>query len=270
MPTPKRPSPRKPRRKRSENLDLQRMRRLLKAMTRCSRATRDAATRARLGTEVPALLDMRGGDVLVLSSVTPAMRLLADAQPSRKSAHSRTTSASTLAVQLGLASGIALRAREQRRRALVAVFAEVADRNAWRDALTLSSQYKLPLLFFLFSRNSALETLLADANSAGVASMIVDAADSVAVYRVCQEAQLRARMGDGPAFITACLPRASARPNPLASLRAFLEQHQYPIHEWEKAISRRTRRPAAKSRGRRRSKKSPKLDFPVHVITLKR
>ena len=270
MPKPKSSRSPKPRRKRSENLDLQRMRRLYEAMTRGSLASRNASARARLGTEVPALLEMRGGDIVVISRVTPAMQLLGGAQAPRKNS-GKPAAASTLAVQLGLASGIALRARDDGRRALVAVFAEIADRGAWRDALTLASERKLPLLFFLFSRGPGLETLLADANAAGVASMLVDASDSVAVYRVCQEAQLRARMGDGPAFVIAHLPHASVRPDPLGALRAFLAEHKYPLDEWQSAASRRARRrPLTKSRSRKRRKKSPRLDFPVHVITLKR
>jgi hypothetical protein len=260
----------RPRRKRSENLDLQRMRRLYEAMFRSSRATRDAIARARLGTEVPALLELRGGDVLVLSRVTSTMRLLAGALPSLSSNHTRLkASASALAVQLGLASGIALRARHESRRALVAVFAEVADRNAWQDALRLASAHKLPLLFFLFARGAGLDRLLADANAAGVASMIVDAADSVAVYRVCQEAEVRARMGDGPAFIIGHLPTASARPDPLASLTTFLREHAYPVDEWEAAASRRARRTSGKTR-KKRSTKAAGSDLPYHVITLRR
>lgn len=261
----------KPRRKRSENLDLQRMRRLYEAMLRCSRSGRAPAARARLGTEVPALLELRGGDIVVLSRVTPATQLLAGAQPARVVANGRGASDSVLAVQLGLASGIALRAREEKRRVLVAVFAEIAGRDVWRDALTLASERKLPLLFFLFSRGPGLETLIADANAAGVASMIVDAADSVAVYRVCQEAQLRARMGDGPAFVIAHLPHGSVRPDPLGFLRTFLQEHKYPVDEWQSALSQRSRRNSgAKSRGRKRGSKSQRLDFPVHVITLRR
>jgi hypothetical protein len=258
----------RPRRKRSENLDLQRMRRLYEALLRCSRATRDLATRARLGTEVPALLEMRGGDVLVLSRVTATMRLLAGATAPSSAQSNRSSSA--LAVQLGLASGIALRARQESRRALVAVFAETSDRDAWRDALLLASARKLPLLLFLFARGSGLERLLADANAAGVASMIVDAADSVAVYRVCQEAQLRARMGDGPAFIIGHLPTSSARPDPLASLTTFLREHAYPVDEWQAVASRRIRRSSGKSRGKKRRAKAGTIDVPFHVITLRR
>jgi hypothetical protein len=268
MPTTKTP---KPRRKRSENLDLERMRRLYEAMTRCSRAVRDSAARARLGTEVPALLEMRGGDVVVLSRVSPAMQLLAGAQPPRKPA-TIAAPASLLAVQLGLASGIALRMRDEQRRGLVAVFADNADRNAWRDALSLASERKLPLLFFLISRDSGLETLLADANAAGVAPTIVDASDSLAVYRVCQEAQMRARTGDGPAFSICYLPRVSARPDPLASLRTFLAEHKYPLDEWQSSLARRTarRRVSRKPRGKKRRTKSPTVTSPVHVLTIRR
>lgn len=263
--------PAKPKRKRSENLDLQRMRRLYEAMLRCSRATRDAVARARLGTEVPALLELRGGDVLVLSHVSSTMRLLAAAEAQRRAPTARSNgTASALAVQLGLASGIALRARQERRRAIVAVFAEGPDRNAWRDALRLASQGRLPLLFFLLSRSPRLERLVADANAAGVAAMIVDAADSVAIYRVCQEAQLRARMGDGPAFIVGCLPRASARPDPLASLHTFLREHAYPVDEWHEAFSRRARRTAGQRRVGKSRAKASAMELPFHVITLRR
>ena len=262
------PKPARPRRKRSENLDAQRMHRLYEAVIRCSRATRDRADRARLGAEVPAILDLKGGDVLVTVRVTPSLRLIGSAEePHTLRAKTRR---STLPVQLGVAAGIALRGCDERRRALVTVFAEDADRDAWRDALLLASRRKLPLIFFLFSRDAGLDRLLADANQAGVASMIVDAADSVAVYRVCQEAQLRARMGDGPAFIIAHLPTPSSRPDPLASLTAFLRQHKYPVDDWDSAISRRLRRATAK-RGKAKSRaKTPKLDLPLHVIRLHR
>jgi hypothetical protein len=213
---------------------------------------------------------MRGGDVLVLSRVTSTMRLLADATATPTARTARANgSASALAVQLGLASGIALRARQESRRALVAVFAEVSDRDAWRDALLLASTRKLPLLFFLFARGSGLERLLADANATGVASMIVDATDSVAVYRVCQEAQLRARMGDGPAFIIGHLPGGSARPDPLASLTAFLREHAYPVDDWKATASRRARRSSGKSRRNKRRTKAT-INHPFHVITLRR
>jgi TPP-dependent pyruvate/acetoin dehydrogenase alpha subunit len=272
MPTPKTPKPAKPRRKRSENLDVQRMRRFYDAMLRCSRASRNGQARATLGTEVPALLDLRGGDILVVSRATAAIDLLSSGAPRRKPDAQTASTPSLLAVQLGLASGIALRAREERRRALVVVFAEVADRNSWRDALALASERKLPLLFFLFARGSGLDTLLADANAAGVASMIVDAADSVAVYRVCQEAQLRARMGDGPAFIIGHLASRGARPDPLASLREFLTDHKYPVDEWHAASSRRAarRKPSGKTKRKKRRTKSASASSPFQIITIRR
>ena len=260
----------KPRRKRSENLDLQRMRRLYDAMQRCSAASRNGRGRAALGTEVPALLDLRLGDVVVTPEVTPALRILAGAQPLRRKQKVRLAPASGLAVQLGVASGIALHARQERKRALVTIFADVADRNAWRDAIHVAAQRKLPMLMFLLTRGSGLERLIADANAAGVASMLVDAADSVAVYRICQEAHLRARMGDGPAFVIGYLPRAAA--NPLRSLAEFLREHKYPVDQWEAAASRRSRRKAAKPRSTRtkNSRKKPLPDLPFHVITVRR
>ena len=273
MPTPTTPKPAKPRRKRSENLDLQRMRRFYDAMLRCSRASRNAKARATLGSEVPALLDLRGGDILVSSRATAAIDLLSGRAAERRKADTQPVATpSLLAVQLGLASGIAFRAREERRRALVVVFAEVDDRNAWRDALTLASERKLPLLFFLFSRGSGIDTLLADANAAGVASMFVDAADSVAVYRVCQEAQLRARMGDGPAFIIAHLASPSARPDPLASLREFLTDHKYPVDEWQSAAARRSsrRKPSGKVKRKKRRTKSASVSSPFQIIAIRR
>jgi hypothetical protein len=269
MPKPK-PAPR---RKRSENLDIQRMRRLYDAMQRCSRAARNVTTRAALGTQVPALLELRGGDVLVLSRMNSTIDLLTGTQPQKRLRPTRRSfaSSSTLAVQLGVASGIALRAREERRRAVVAVFAEASDRDAWRPALQVASARKLPMMFFLLSRARAPERLLADANAAGVASMLVDAADSVAVYRVCQEAQLRARMGDGPAFIVGYLPRSSARPDPLGSLVAFLREHKYPLDDWQAAISRRgSRRPARKRRAAKTRRRQPRIDLPFEIITLRR
>jgi len=252
----------KPRRKRSENLDLERMRRLYHAMLRCSRATRNSTARMRLGTEVPALLDLRGGDLLVTSEITPAIQLLAGG---RQPLHVRLTptSASSLPVQLGVASGIAFRARAERSKALVTVFANAADRASWRESLRVAAEHKLPALFFLFS-SAGVEQLVADAQAAGVASMMVDASDSVAVYRICQEAQVRARMGDGPAFIAAYAPRSSARTNPLQTLAAFLREHKYPVDEWETGSSRRSvsrRRPA---RGRAAT------TLPFHVITIQR
>src|SRR3974390_3212026 len=97
---------------RTENLDLNRMRRLYRAALLCSRATRNGAGRAVIGTEVPAMLDLRPGDVIGTPQITPAMQLLAGAEPPRPGQESSSGSGSALAVQLGLASGIALRARQ--------------------------------------------------------------------------------------------------------------------------------------------------------------
>ena len=253
------PSSGKPRRKRTENLDLHRMRRLYLSMLRCSRATGNRVARSRLGTEVPALLDLRRGDLVVTTQMTPAVQLLAGGRMPRRG--SSASSSGSLPVQLGIAAGIALRARGEGRKALVTLFADGADGAAWRDSLGFAAAHKLPALFFLFSRNSALDQLVADANAASVASMVVDASDAVAVYRVCQEAQVRARMGDGPAFVAAYLPRNPARTNPLHALASFLREHKYPVDDWKTPKPRR---------GATRGRRGDGPDSPFHVITVRR
>ena len=255
-----------PRRKRSENLYVQRMRRLYDATLRCARALRgrDAAV---LGTEIPALLDLRSGDRVVTSRITAAMRLLAGAEPDRRAKRpQKRNGPDSIGTQLGVALGLAVEAREQRSKTLVAVFAEQYSAAAWRSAFAVAAENKLPMLLFLVSGDRSLDAAVRDAYDAGIASMAVDATDAIAVYRVCQEAQARARIGDGPAFIACSMAAGSARHNPVEFLTRFFRQHQYAVDDWKRQLA--SGNGTSASRGRK-ARTTAAANVPIHILTMR-
>jgi 2-oxoisovalerate dehydrogenase E1 component len=112
-------------------------------------------------------------------------------------------STSTLAVQLGIANGVAL-ANKQRKNGNIAVAftGHVASSlDSWHEALKFAGTHKLPILFVSPSGEGPEEDLSAKAQPYGYPCIPVDGADVVAVYRVAFESIARIRQGGGPTLI---------------------------------------------------------------------
>ncbi len=111
--------------------------------------------------------------------------------------------------RLQLAMGAAAALRVQAQRGLVMAYVEsgTVSPAAWKQLLGIAGRADLPLVLMLLPAVSAAsrkqsQGILSDrAQTWGVPGMPVDAADSIALYRVMQESALRARSGDGPALI---------------------------------------------------------------------
>jgi hypothetical protein len=103
-------------------------------------------------------------------------------------------------------AGMALKAAAAQGVALAYAGLEELSAAEWKRLLGVMGQEGLPLVFMVLPGESKvdLETLAAKAAGSGDAAVPVipvDAGDAVAVYRVAQEAMVRARAGGGAAVI---------------------------------------------------------------------
>ncbi|MGB6973317.1 MAG: thiamine pyrophosphate-dependent enzyme [Terracidiphilus sp.] len=117
------------------------------------------------------------------------------------------------AAQLHLANGAAFALKPQANKPLVVALcgSGAAPDEAWQQALDFAGAHTLPILFLCLSQasdaaalaeaNAHFDQLFTLAGSARVPTIVVDAQDAVAVYRVASESISRARLRRGPTLI---------------------------------------------------------------------
>lgn len=159
-------------------------------------------------------------------------------------------------VELALGSALALKA--QQRQGVVAVFIphNSLSHAAYRRLLKPAAKFELPVIFIVLPRTTGKgdsEAVIARvAGRSGVPGIPVDAADSVALYRVVQESLGRTRGGDGPVLIE-CIRwkttgmKTSALPSdPIDHLQNFMTGRKIATPGWfktaESAAARRLKR----------------------------
>lgn len=166
--------------------------------------------------------------------------------PLREGATSRPPSFATSLPRLSVAAATARGAQAASRGLVLALFETAAREPAWPEALSWAQTERLPLVFACtedFSRPSrtpraAADTVTPDAltrlcRKLSLPILAVDGEDAVAVFRVMQEAALRARSGLGPSLIHAAVnlrdPQVSSARPPLARLRQYMKARNIPL-----------------------------------------
>lgn len=167
-------------------------------------------------------------------------------------------------VEFALGSALALKA--QQRQGVVAVFIPHGSlsHTAYRRLLKPAAQLELPVIFIVLPRSTGrgdIEAVMARvAGKSGVPGIPVDAADSVALYRVVQESLGRTRGGDGPVLIE-CIrwkeagAKASVSPSdPMDHLQSFMTGRKIATPVWFKTAESKAARRL--KRKRKASKKT--------------
>jgi hypothetical protein len=131
--------------------------------------------------------------------------------------------------QIAIAAGYALVRSLHRKPGIVLAFAgEAADLTDARETLSFAATHKLALVVVVrhnlaASKNSnAVADLTYEILGTGVAGMTLDGSDSMAVYRVTQEAMFRARHDGGPTLLECKVYRKAATSVP-KRLRAWVQ-----------------------------------------------
>jgi len=88
-----------------------------------------------------------------------------------------------------------------------------SNQGTFSESMNLAAVWKLPVIFFCENNGYAISTsvekshgqpdIAKRADGYGIPSVIVDGQDALAVYKVTNEAVIRARSGDGPTLIEA-------------------------------------------------------------------
>jgi TPP-dependent pyruvate/acetoin dehydrogenase alpha subunit len=136
--------------------------------------------------------------------------------PSRRRSHAPLniiTSASTMAAQVNIGTGVALACKMQKKPNVVLAFSsdDSTALGSWQEAVNFAVVNKLPIVHVVHddlwaeSAGPKPPTLAKDldmtAQTHNIPTLTVDGNDAVAVYRVAQEAIRRAREGHGPTLI---------------------------------------------------------------------
>ena len=255
-------------------------RRLEEAVAARTRGTRKkpASIRGQEAVRASSLLQLGEDDLVSDTSPTPGMALIMGADPietlktfSASKAQPPKLSRLLPAVEeieqrMELALGSALALKAQQRQGVVAVFIPHGSLShaAYRRLLKPAAKLELPAIFIVLPRSTGKgdsEAVIARVSGrSGVPGIPVDAADSVALYRVVQESLGRTRGGDGPVLIE-CIrwketgPKVSASPSdPIDHLQIFMTGRKIATPGWfKKAESKAARR---LQRKRKASKKT--------------
>lgn len=153
--------------------------------------------------------------------------------------------------QLAIALETAI-AHKRRKGSLTILYATgSAPLAAWEKTLELAGRRRLPMLIvcrtpLLYERTNAIPlqgTLGSLAQASGIPHIIVDGSDALAVYRVAQEANGRARRGIGATLIECQLDapaeptsQRSTTPDPIAGMERHLFAKGIFTPEWRREI----------------------------------
>ena len=119
-----------------------------------------------------------------------------------------------------------------------------ASLAVWQESLLFAGTHQLPLLFVVQDGPGAPGgrwQLSGGARSYGFPGIPVDSNDVVAVYRVAQEAIVRARRGGGPTLIEAVhyapASEAGFQPDPLARMETYLIAKGLFTPAWKRKVA---------------------------------
>jgi TPP-dependent pyruvate/acetoin dehydrogenase alpha subunit len=155
-----------------------------------------------------------------------------------------------------LALGAASALKTQKRQGVVVIFLRKDELSpaAYRRLLKPSHAYELPAIFIILPRLAAARktdsqaTVSRISGRMGIPGIPVDAADSVALYRVVQESLGRTRGGDGPVLIE-CIrwdlrgSKIAAPPSdPIQHLEQFMLGRKIATPTWFRSTESKSRR----------------------------
>ncbi|MGE0405279.1 MAG: thiamine pyrophosphate-dependent enzyme [Candidatus Korobacteraceae bacterium] len=122
-------------------------------------------------------------------------------------------------------------------------FLSGAPARATIDLLQETSRQKLPVVYLTQTLASRGAKPASELRVGGVPRIPVDGSDTVAIYRVCQEALRRAREGTGPTIVDCHL---AGRTNDVEFLEAFLQRYGLWSLEWKRGVMQELRESKAK------------------------
>jgi TPP-dependent pyruvate/acetoin dehydrogenase alpha subunit len=154
---------------------------------------------------------------------------LASVAPGKASAYLDFADAFTLGTGIALAQQL-----EKTAKVVIALGADHASSaDRWHEAMQFAGTHKLPVIYVLRSSSafetgtsattSLIEEISFMAAGCGFPAVIVDGHDAVAIWRVSQEAILRARNRGGPTLIV-CEMRLTQYETPLAHLGHYMRK----------------------------------------------
>jgi TPP-dependent pyruvate/acetoin dehydrogenase alpha subunit len=218
-------------------------------LQRKTKARRLASTFGEEACRVATAIELKQGDLVSDSQISATMDLLFGAalnpllrNIAAVTAGSQATNATLGSRQLpwidgaenriNMAMGAALTLKTQKQNNIVLAYADQEElpKRAWQQALTLSAQLNLPIIFILLPEadgKGEATSICKDARTAGLPAIPVDANDAVALYRVGQESMGRTRGGDGPVLIE-CISsrligqRKNRMNDPILHMKEFL------------------------------------------------
>jgi len=157
--------------------------------------------------------------------------------------------ASTVSAQLEMCIDIAFANQRKKNDNVVMTFSgeDSIPLSDWNDALRFAGKRSLPIIFFRHSNLSAGSVSLEFASAGedksseaieyGFPGIAVDGNDTVAVYRVTQEATERARSSGGPTLIEAqVFPGYGSSHDPISAMERYLTGKGLFSEEWKKTI----------------------------------
>ncbi|HUY80899.1 MAG TPA: thiamine pyrophosphate-dependent enzyme [Acidobacteriaceae bacterium] len=135
--------------------------------------------------------------------------------------------------QLATATGDALRHKLENRGSVAVVFTTLAEPRAMRSVFSAAAQQSLPVLYILEGGTPSADVC------GRIPVMRVDAADTVAVYRVAYESIHRAREGGGPTILECAPWPGDEDAEPLARLEHYLAAKKLFRRDWKQRLEKK-------------------------------
>jgi TPP-dependent pyruvate/acetoin dehydrogenase alpha subunit len=228
----------------SSVLNASKLKSLYAALLKCRLASdqilltaRDRPAGPRLREEavlVGAAMQLKPGDCIVPSPQAPLAELVRGKSSLKTfvSAQAPTATIHNPQLQIGMATGLALALKEQRRSHVTLALGKIdlLLESGWAEALNFAAGHKLPLVFVI--AHATARNLRNQQRNNLVPAITVDGSDVVAVYRVMQESMRRARQGHGPTVIEARIGGA----DPLAFMENYLRTRNLWSNVWKNRV----------------------------------
>jgi TPP-dependent pyruvate/acetoin dehydrogenase alpha subunit len=141
------------------------------------------------------------------------------------------SSAPTAEARFAIAAGYAMARQNMRQLVLAFSGAGVTSLDALSPALAYAAQHKLGVIFVIETSAGDDLSSAKHTDPLGLYGIPVDGNDVIAIYRVAEEAILRARRGVGPTLID-CKPwPLDGTPDPVRRLEQALERRRLPMYK---------------------------------------
>lgn len=137
------------------------------------------------------------------------------------------------ASHLASATGDALRHKLEKRGNVAVVFTGIAEPDTMREIFSAASKQALPALYVLEGGTPTADVCR------DIPVMRVDAADTVAVYRVAYESIFRARSGGGPTIIECTAWPGEDTACPLKKLEDYLAAKKLFRRDWKQRLEKK-------------------------------